>query len=135
MIFITGGGGDGKLSWRFFDISGAATSPFDSFLVSSQDASSRTSLTQSPSPSPVASAGLLIANVELGLGPGLAVTSPSGAVWDLANYTGENDSDCLENADICAHYYFSASGAETWTFTITSHPGINTAAGYIAFTA
>lgn len=134
-VFIDGGGADSVLSWRFMDISGAATSPFDSALTSDQGVDSDTTFTASPAPSPTSSAGLTISNIGLGQGPGLAVTAPSGAIWDLCTYTDEIDGDLIENADIMAHYAYSAAGAQTWTFSITDVAANSTTGGFIAFTA
>ena len=135
LIFITGGGGDNGLSWRFIDISGSASSPYDTSAASNQDVSNLSGFTMSPSPSPANSNGLVIVALGLGNGPGLAVTAPSGAIWDYCTYTGETDFDLIENADIFAHYSNSASGSETWTFTITSVASNSTSGGWIAFHA
>src|SRR6185437_16803081 len=47
----------------------------------------------------------------------------------------ETDLDLIENADIMAHLYFSASGPQTWTFTITPQASNSTDGGFIAFKA
>lgn len=135
MIYLTGGGSDITLSWRFADISGAATSPYDSSVANGQTVNSVTSYTVSPAPSPSNTNGLVIANIGLGQGPGKAVTAPAGAVWDLCTYTGETDLDLIENADIMAHYHNTASGSQTWTFTITSVASNSTSGGLICFIA
>jgi hypothetical protein len=133
-IIITGGGTDTSVSWRCVDIAGAAVSPFDSATASpGQNLNGLSTFTASPSPSATNSTGLTLANIGLGAGPGLAVTAPSGAIWDLALYTGEVDSDAIENADIMAHYHYTATGAQTWTFTITNQTSNNTSGGFILF--
>lgn len=133
IIYTSGGGGDLILSWRFYDISNAATiGTFNSSLASNQGVANVTSFTASPSPSPT-SVGLSIANIGLGQGPGLGVTSPSGAIWGYCIYTGELDLDLMENADIMAHYVNLAGGAQTWTFTITSQTSNSTSGGFITF--
>lgn len=133
VINLSGGGTDATLSWRCLDIVNADPSPYDSSVSNAQSVNSLSSFTASPSPSPVGSKGLMVANVELGQGPGLAVTAPSGAIWDLATYTGETDLDLLENADIMAHYRYTASGTQTWTFTITNQASNSTNGGFVAF--
>ena len=82
-------------------------------------------------PTPAITTGLMIANIGLGQGPGLAVTAPANAVWDLCTYTGEVDLDLIENADITAHARFTSSGAQTWTFTITNQTSNSTSGGFI----
>lgn len=133
IYYITGGGAGVTLSWRATDSYGPGTWAFDSDLASNQVTSGLSSFTQSPSPSVTATNGIIWAAVELGQGPGLGVTSPAGAIWDLCTYTGEVDTDLMENADILAHYKYSASGSQTWTFTITNNPSNNTAGGFAAF--
>lgn len=134
-IYITGGGADPSLSWRFIDISGASPSPFVGALSNGQIVNGLSTFTASPSPSPVNQNGVMIAAVGLGQGPGLAVTSPATAVWDFCTYTGELDTDTIENADILAHYYYGASGPQTWTFTITNQATNSTSGGFVWFQA
>jgi hypothetical protein len=129
-VFITGGSGDTFLSWRAPDIYNASAHPFDSATLSGQSTGG-TTFTASPSPSPTSSAGLTIANIGLGQGPGLSVTAPSGAIWDLATFTGETDTDSMENADIMAHFSYSSSGAQTWTFTVAN--STTTSGGFVSF--
>lgn len=136
VITMSGGSTVARLSLRFTDISGAATTgTFNSATASpNQVVQNLTTFTASPSPSPTTTHGLTIANVGLSTGPGLAATSPSGAIWDLCTYTGETDNDTIENADIMAHFPVSAAGAQTWTFTITSQPPSNiTFGGFATF--
>lgn len=132
---ITGGGSDTTLSWRFADIVGADDSPYDSSVAVTDTLNSKSTFTPSALPSPANTNGLVIANIGLGQGPGLAVTAPSGAVWDLCLYTGETDFDLIENADITCHYHNTASGSETWTFTITNQASNSDSGGFIAFKA
>ena len=132
-VYITGGSGDTGVSWRFADISGASASPYDSDGLSAQNVNNLSTFTMSPTPTPLAANGLVLLNVGLGQGPGLAVTAPSGAVWDLCTYTGETDLDLIENADIMAHYAFSSAGAQTWTFTITNIASNSTSGGWVVF--
>ena len=138
-VYITGGGNTTNLSWRQYDISGAATSPFDSAVAANtgQTLNSVTTVTPTNLPSPSNSNGIVIANIGLGTGPGLAVTAPSGAIWALCTYpTLETDGSKLDNADIMAHYFNTASGSETWTFTITSIASNSVSGGgFIAFKA
>jgi hypothetical protein len=74
---------------------------------------------------------MTIANIGLGQGPGYSVTAPTGAIWDLCTFTGETDEDTIENADIMAHYSFTSSGSQTWTFTCLNNT--STSGGFISF--
>ena len=136
-IYITGGGTDTKLSWRWLDLYGIDPNPLDAggSIANAQSVPSVTSFTASPAPAPTSTSGIVIANIGLGNGPGLAVTAPTGAIWLLANYPGENDLDYMGNADICAAYQYSASGSQTWTFSITSVAGNSTSGGFLALKA
>jgi hypothetical protein len=116
-ITIQGGGGDLRLSWRIYDIIGAAVAPFDNGAAVGGTVTAPT-YTQSTSPTPTTGNGIVIANVGLGTGPGLAIVSPAGAAWLLCTYTGENDLDVIEDADLSACYYFTSNTVETWTWTV-----------------
>lgn len=132
IVYANGGGSDNELSFRFFDIIGADPSPSISCVSSGQTLNGLSSFTMSPAPTPpTASTGVTYVNVGLGQGPGLAVTSPSGAIWDLCTYSGETDLDEMENADIMAHGSFSVAGAQVWTFTITNQVSNSTSGGAI----
>ena len=131
-ITITGGGGDARLSWRIYDVIGAATSPFDNANVTDDDPVG-TTWTQTNSPTPTTGNGIVIANVGLGTGPGKSITSPSGAIFDLCTYTGETDLDIIEDADLSAHYYYSSNTAETWTWTCSVSSSAS--GGYAIFAA
>ena len=134
-VTTTGGGGDTRLSFRFFDVIGAATSPFDSggSVASGQTVSSVASFTSSPAPTPTSSAGITIGAIGLGQGPGLTVTAPAAAVFALMTYTGETDFDYIEDADLAAHFYYTSSGAQTWTWSITSVASNSTSGGFASF--
>jgi hypothetical protein len=58
--------------------------------------------------------------MSIGQGPGKAVTSPAGAIWDFVIYTGETDLDTMENADALGHAYNSDTTTQDWNWTITS---------------
>ena len=133
MVSFTGGGATNSQTFRFYDLSGCDTaSPYDSSGISNQGVNAP-AFTMSPTPTPVASSGIVICNPGLGQGPGLSVTSPVGAVWDLCLAGGGTDVSMLENADLCAHYLFSSAGAETWSWTIAQTTSTN--GGWIVFKA
>lgn len=133
-IFFQGGGGDVKLSMRIFDFYGVHYSPVDTgatIASPGQNVASLTSFTASPSPSPLVANVTVVANIGLGAGPGLAVTSPAGSIWLMPNYTGENDFDFMGNADICSLYDAASSGALTTTYSITSQATNTTSGGFL----
>jgi len=126
--------GSTTLSWRFLDIIGADPSPYAGATNENQTVNGLSTFTASPSPSPTAAPGITIANIVLGQGPGLGVTAPTGARWLLCTYpTLEDDGDVIENADIMAWYPYAATGAQTWTFSITNIASNSTGAGFISF--
>ena len=89
-------------SVRFFDIQGAAASPLD--VAAGTDltpCSSQTTIANQPTITTTGANELVIATMGIGDGPGLGMASgaPTGAVWDLPTYSGEVDTDLMENAD------------------------------------
>jgi len=123
-------------STRFYDVEGAAASPFD--VAAGTDAtpcSSATTIDDQPTITPTGANELVIATMGIGDGPGLGVASgaPSGAVWDLPTYSGETDNDLMENADAQAHLYGAAASVEHWNWTITSNGDNSCASEAVAF--
>jgi IPT/TIG domain len=119
-----------------YDITGAASSPLD--VVAGKpatDVSGVSSITNAPSITPTTENGLVIASVGIGQGPGLSVTSPAGATWDLVTYAGELDTDLMENADAKAHFYYSTTATQNWNWTLTANPNNTYAAVAVAFKA
>ncbi len=123
-ITITIGSGEAlTTSIRFFDISGAAASPFDvSAVLDPIDVSNQTTVNNAPSITPTTANGLVIAVLQIGNGPGLGFNTgaPAGAIFDLVTYTEETDDDLMENADGNAHVYNTNTSTENWNWQITS---------------
>jgi len=111
------------LSIRFYDIDHATG--FDKAADNTTACSSVTSISNKPTITPTHAPGLVIAAMSIGQGPGTAVTSPAGAFWDLVTYSGEVDTDLMENADAAGHFYNPTTATENWTWAITSN-GNNT---------
>src|SRR5258706_1735716 len=128
--------GNNRESARLLDISGAAVSPFDVYAgVTDTDRSGLTTLV-GPTITPTTSNGLVLMSGDLAFGPGLAVTSPAGATWDLCTYTGETDNDDMENADCDAHFYHPDTSALNVAYTITNNnPNTTCSVSAIAFKA
>ena len=107
-------------SMRVFDISNATA--YDTGAAGSDvSCNSATSVSNQPSLTPGHNSALILTYMALGTGPGLSVTSPTGAVWDLVTYTNESDVDYMENADAVAHKYLASSGTTyNFNWTITS---------------
>jgi len=105
-------------SIRFFDIANGTA--FDTSADGNTACSGVTSVINQPAITPTHAPGLVIAGMSIGQGPGKAVTSPAGAIWDLVTYTGETDLDTMENADAVGHIYNSGKTAQNWNWTITS---------------
>ncbi len=123
-------------STRFFDVQGAATSPFDAAAGTDlTPCSSETTLNDMPTITTTGANELVIATMGIGDGPGLGMASgaPSGAVWDLPTYSGEIDLDLMENADAAAHVYTGAASTEHWNWTITSNGDNSCSSEAVAF--
>jgi hypothetical protein len=111
-------------SMRIFEIAGAATSgqPDASAGKSATNCSGLGSISGQPVITPGSANGLTIAAMGLGQGPGQGVTSPAGATWGLVTYTGEQDTDTMENADALGWRYNTTTAQESWNWTISSQP-------------
>jgi hypothetical protein len=123
-------------SVRFYDVGGAAASPFDVAAGTDlTDCSSVTTIDNQPIITPTGAKELVIATMGIGDGPGLGLASgaPSGAVWDLTTYNGEYDTDLMENADAQAHLYSTTTATEHWNWTITSNGNNSCSAEAAAF--
>jgi hypothetical protein len=123
-------------SARFYDVRGAAASPFDVAAGTDlTDCSSVTTIDNQPIITPTGANELVIATMGIGDGPGLGLASgaPSGTVWDLTTYTGEYDTDLMENADAQAHLYSTTTATEHWNWTITSNGNNSCSAEAAAF--
>lgn len=121
---------------RFFDISGAAAAPFDTSTgVGYTDCSSVARIAGQPIITPSTPNGLVIATMGIGQGPGVRLASggPTGAVWDLTTYSGEVDTDLMENADAMGHVYNSDTSRENWSWIITPHPNDSCSSEAAAF--
>ena len=133
-LHMPAGGLGAANSWRIFDISNAAASSFDtSVFGAGQNFNGVGSVSNWPSITPGVSSGLTIALAGLGQGPGLSVSAPSGAIFDMIAYTNEIDADLYENADLLGHYYFSSNATQNWGWTFTNQ-GSNSSIGSVAAT-
>lgn len=113
-------GSPATASIRFYDISGAATSPLGATAGrTTVSVGGQTSITNHPIITPQSATNLVIARASLGQGPGLTVTSPSGSVFVLTTYGTELDTDLMENADLEAIAYNLPASSQhfDWTFT------------------
>ena len=128
---LTIGGTPVNSTVLFYDVVGASASPFDaSAVLGDTNADNLTSISNAPSITPTQSNGLVIAVMACAQGPGLAVTSPTGAVFNSVGYTGETDLDTIDNAD-CYMCYGNAGTSQInvgWTITSQSSNTIDAAA-------
>jgi hypothetical protein len=118
-LVYTGGQQLPQASFRLYDVQNAGAASFQN-IVGNQGPCG-TSVTDSPTITPSgASSGLMIAALGNGNGPITAVTSPSGAVFDLWTYAGQTDSDLADNADASSHLYYSSAATQNWNYTKTN---------------
>jgi hypothetical protein len=97
--------------------------------------SSVSAIDNQPTITPTGTHELVIATMGIGQGPGLGLASgaPSGGVWDLTTYAGEDDTDLMENADAQAHLYNATTSTEHWNWNITPKGDNSCAAEAVAF--
>jgi hypothetical protein len=121
-------------STRFYDVQGAAASPFDVAAGTDLTPCGAT-IDDQPTITPTGANELVIATMGIGDGPGLGVASgaPTGAVWDFTTYSGETDNDLMENADAQAHVYTTTATALQWNWTITSNSNNSCSSEAVAF--
>jgi hypothetical protein len=112
------GSGNVSGSFRLYDVTNANASSYQN--EASGNAACGTTLSAAPTISPAVSAGLTIASVGVGTGPGLSASSPAGATFDLWTYAGQTDTDTADNADLQAHYYFSTGATQNWNWTLNN---------------
>jgi len=106
-------------SFRYYDVNGAASSSFQN--GTGNNGTCGTSVTNSPTITPSgATSGLIIAELGNGNGPVTNVSSPTGATFDLWNFTNQTDSDMADNADESSHYYYSSTASQNWNYTKTN---------------
>jgi hypothetical protein len=130
----SGGLAGGAESWRLFDISNASASSFDTVAFGAgQNFNGVGFVSNWPRITPGVSSGLTIALAGLGQGPGLSVSAPSGAIFDMIAYTNEIDGDLYENADLLGHYYFNSNATQNWGWTFTNQRS-NSSNGSVAAT-
>jgi hypothetical protein len=72
--------------YRYYDISGAATAPFDKTAFASGGANNANSVANAPSITPATANGLVIGCFNNGLGPTPGLTSPTGVIYDEPFY-------------------------------------------------
>ncbi len=129
-LSVSWNGGATGLTYMMYDITGAAASPFDkdSGGQTGNQASIVTSLTSCSSClSPTGVPGgdeLIIGNVGNAWDTATAITSPSGALFDTATYTGNsvNGPESVDQNNGWFHYYDSGTSAltATWTYATGS---------------
>lgn len=134
-LTVVFGSASNNLQLVYYDVSGAATSPLAATAGNSASANNLTSIANQPDITPLQANGLVIAYMQIGLGPASTATSPSGAVWDLVNYTGETDSSNMSWGNALGHLYNSSTAAQNWTWTITSQASNSVTSTAIALNA
>jgi hypothetical protein len=122
----------------FYDISGAAVSPLDTYSgAPSTGVSGQSSVAGMPLITPVTANGLVLSVMGIGDGPvlGLGTGSPIGSGFDLVSYSDETDIDLMENADGHAHVYNSDTSPESWNWNLTPNSNNSVFATAAAFRA
>src|SRR5437899_935581 len=112
-------------SSRFFDIINADANPLDTFAEAlSIDTSNQTTLSNAPNITPGAQNELILVSGNNGIGPTTAVTSPSGALFNMVTYTGQQDGSSMDTSDYGANLYNGSDiSLEHWNWTLSSQPG------------
>jgi len=76
-----------NLDLKYYDISGAAAAPFDTYATATPGTMSNVnSVASAPSITPSTANGLVVACLQEGTGPTIDITSPAGALYDHPYY-------------------------------------------------
>jgi hypothetical protein len=117
----------GAQSALMYDIVGADPNPLDATAEKLNAAVSGIHLVDSPVITPGSANGLTIAAVTLGQGPisQLDTGAPAAAIFDYVYYTGELDTDLMDNADGRAHLYNTDLSVEHWNWLLAGPTSAN----------
>jgi len=131
MITVTWVGITANAEWHFYDITGAATSPFDKEADMSANTTIGT-ITGAPSITPSTANGLVLDTLTLGIGPADSISTPGG-IFDNVPYTGELDNGTVNCGDAWQHVYNAATSAISFAWHLTKQT--SWAATAVAFKA
>jgi len=125
-------------SFLWYDISGADAVPLDgqAALTGGGIDVGSNSIADAPVITPQ-SLGLTLSAISFGTGPatGLDTGSPPLAIFDYVSYTGEIDSDRMDNADGRAHLYNTDLAAEHYNWILNHSMGTTASATAVHFKA
>jgi hypothetical protein len=130
-ITVTWVGITSNAEWHFYDITGAATSPFDK----EAEAVANTTIgaiTGAPSITPSTANGLVLATLTLGIGPADSISTPGG-IFDNVSYAGELDNGTVNCGDAWQHVFNGSASAISFGWHLTK--STSWAATAVAFKA
>jgi hypothetical protein len=110
------------VTFVFYDVAGAATSPYDSVAGTPFTWKSNTNnsdLLNLPVIAPSTSGELIFAIMNDGVGPAIGMVG-AGFTLDTITYGGEVDRDNFDNADGYAHYYSSSTSSVSFGWQMHS---------------
>jgi hypothetical protein len=113
-------GSPSQIHGALYDIANAATSPLGASGQNTAGANSVTSVSNEPDITPDYTDSLIIGLLSDGLGPTIAITSPSGVYSDIVSYTGGTDSSNYSSGDGWGHLYNTSTSSQNWTWKITN---------------
>lgn len=113
----------------WYDIAGAATSPFDVMAIASGNTSGNADVLNAPVITPTTSDGLVIVSMSLGNGPPSGMLPPFN--FDAVYYTGQSDASPMDYGDGYAHYYNPNTSTLSFGWHV-SNGGANTSYGATA---
>jgi hypothetical protein len=136
-INFSGTVGSGASNVRIYDIINAATSGQPGTVVGNDltSASSVTSVANQPAFTPTANNSLVCLGLNNENGPTTGITSPTGAVFLNAPYTGETDLGFINFGDGHAIWYSNSTSAQNATWSIKSVSGNSVAGMAVEFLA
>ena len=109
-----------NIEWHFYDIAGAATSPFDVEADAADTGAGVTgNITGAPSITPSTANGLVLACLVLGTGPTQTIQT-TGGIFDNVPYTGESDGSTINNGDGWQHVFNTNTSAISFAWNLVN---------------
>jgi hypothetical protein len=130
---VASGSSGGRQDVTFYDVIGAAASPFDKSAPGVfGNISANQDISHAPDITPSTANGLVIGLLNMGLGPPSASIG-AGYVFDSVFYTGQTDSSVMTYGEGRAHFYNSNTSPLSFGYHVRNAGSTGWTGGAIAF--
>lgn len=104
--------------WHFYDIAGAANSPYDTEADTTGSVGGAANTGNAPAITPTNTNGLILGAMAIGLGPADTFVTSNG-FYDNTTYTGESDAGQINNGDSWSHVFNSSASTVDFVYHMT----------------